>query len=149
MYFTNLAILYKNGEGVSKDINKAISLFLKAIKYNYPRAIRLLGKLYHYLNLYDLAIKYYVMYNNHKHRIFSYTNDIKYMIHNSHKILWKPSLHKYLIDSYDRTELDNNILLLLLISKYRRSSNNDILQSVIIKGIILNIIKYICHHYII
>jgi tetratricopeptide (TPR) repeat protein len=142
--YYNMGYLYYEGIYFKQDINEAINYFKKGIKYNHSKSIHRLALIYEQ-DIKDIneACKYYSMYFSNN----SLSPDkLIRLINNNKSIIWKSYLHKYW--HTDKTLLDDTILLLLLISRYRRQSNIDKLQSVMIKGITMKVIKYVCHQYI-
>jgi hypothetical protein len=58
------------------------------------------------------------------------------------QIVWRKEYHIY----WKKDQLLNQqIVFLLLLSKFRRDFNNQILNNLLINGITINIIKYLCH----
>ena len=137
-------------QGIKKDIYRAIELFERAIK---------LGNTYSMYNLaliYDKGDKesklerdvekscflfYQCFKGNHpnpKSKIF-FRNLID---KEQNKIIWRKEYHTY----WKKKDLLNpKIILLLLISKHRKDFQNITINGVFLKGITMEMIKYLCH----
>ena len=58
------------------------------------------------------------------------------------KVNWREEYHIYWKSEND---LNQQILLILLASKFRKQSNDQLISSVLVKGIAMKTIKFICH----
>jgi hypothetical protein len=101
-----------------------------------------------YKKEYKLGCHYLVLaYNQRSDMLYITKFDIIDTISKYKEILWNTELHKYWLQ--DISDLNLIVITLLLISKYRRQSNSDIVKTVMIRGITINVIKYYCHNIII
>ena len=188
--FYFLAVIYKNGDGVKKDIHKAIKYYEKACELGDSDALNNLGAIYyngdesegiktdlqkavHYYekaismgqkdSIYNLAL-IYEMGDEENGKIekdinracslyykafMSFGQDeiykkkfLKQFEIHQNEIVWRKEYHIY----WKKDEhLNTKIFLILLISKKRRETKNKVLDAVLVKGITINIIKYLCH----
>ena len=148
----NLAIVYHYGldeEGIKKNLRKAIELYENAIKLGEPNAYFNLALIYELGDLEsnierdaDKACSlYFQSFSNYDLE----TSKLRflYIIENqAEKIVWKTEYHQFWKKD---TLSQNQIISLLLISKHRLKLQNKTLQSVLVKGITMNVIKYLCH----
>ena len=143
-----LATFYQNGlHGVEKNIEKAIELYEKAVNFNIFKAMNNLALIYENavenvkIDLDKAAHLYFKSF-----KMDGKQNDIFQKFKNlvdSKKIEWKMEYHIYWIDK-DNQLLKKQILIVLLISKMRNLSKKDFVPNMIVKGIAIKVIKYLC-----
>lgn len=145
----NLGNIYKRGfekYGVKKDTNRALQLFNDAIKFGHVNANYILAGIYKKgedgveIDLEksaSLFFKAFSLDNNHPSSKKEFLNLIC-----CNKIFWKPEYHPFW-----KAQLDLNkiILFFLLISKFRKESSNKLVSLFLVKGITINIVKFLCH----
>lgn len=92
-YF-NLAVMYREGEGVSVDLTKSKELFKKAMSLGNIKALTCIGSLYEQLDDLDKAKKYYKLGASKDDTFAKYNLALLYKTNNKHK-----KTIKYLIES--------------------------------------------------
>lgn len=122
--YCQLSLYYKNGdenEELEKDIDKAAFFMLKSFLFQK---------------------------NNENQKL---SKELLEFI-STNRIEWKPEYHIYwnasssLNTFYDfKSDLDQQVFIVLCISKFRFSSNNFSVRSLLVKGISLLVIKFLCH----
>ena len=148
----NLANIYYFGKsGVKKDLNKASELYLKAAELNSVKAMFFLSDIFeNKSNLKEVQTDY------DKSTFFLFkalennSNQCDKEFFESHlleriqrlKVNWKKEYH-----SFWKSEkgLNQQIITILLISKFRSLAFPPIVSKVLVKGITLNIVKFLCH----
>jgi TPR repeat protein len=138
-----LGFLYKNGFGVEKDIEKAFNFFGLAIERGYFNNV---GEYFEYGKLLNKKMDYYklvtpMIHNLKKNHKTSYIEKILKEILSQKLVEWETKLHEYWDVS---KEVNEKIICILLISKHRKESSNKN-GDFLVKGITINIIKYLCH----
>ena len=149
----NLAVIYHNGEGnIKQDKKKAVELYEKAIFYSHPIAFYNLALILESgdkdgqveIDLNRACFLYYSCFNL---RDAIYKEDTKKKFvdlidKEQNQIVWRTEYHPY----WKKNEfLNKQIIILLLICKHRKESTTDLVSTVLIKGIAINLIKYLCH----
>jgi hypothetical protein len=145
--YNRLGNLYEK----QKKMKEAIELYTIASMNNDKESTNRLIYIYkdgiYVTTDYNKICYYYSLLNDQGDKIIS-------IINNQPSVIWTIKLHPYWISNKGRgsnilykRRFNNIIRILLLISKYRRSSNIYVLQSVMIKGIALNVIKYVANDY--
>ena len=142
----NLATIYLNGTYflVKKNVFKAIELLEKAVKLKNHIAANFLS------NIYENGEKGFVEIDVEKaaHYCFLYveiSKDLPSIFENflkKYKVEWKMQYHVYWCTPND---LNDQIRTILLISKHKNLSTSDLVPNLIVKGIAIQIIKYLCH----
>ena len=140
----NLACIYLRGEGVKMNLEKSVELFERSTKLGCTIAMSNLAWVYQCCENIEKDLEksahYYFRHfvceksETSKKKLISILHD--------HKITWKMDYHPFW-NSQDG--LDLQILTILCISKSRSSSAFPIVKFVFVKGISINIIKFLCH----
>ena len=149
----NLAFVYKYGEekeGIKKDIHKAIELYERASSLGNKIAIFQLGEIYEKGDVESkleqdfekACFLYFSGFTNFKDD-YSQQKFIELIIQKRDQIIWRKEYHIY----WDKSEkLNQQIVPVLLVSKHRKESKIKKMESVFVKGITMNIIKYLCQY---
>ena len=144
-----LATVYQLAElGTTKDIKKAIELFERAVQMNNPTATYNLAELYskgekdeHITIEKDLDKAAYYYYKSSRMDVIHRDGVLVNLIQRN-KLNWREEYHVYWNAS---KKINKQILMILLASKFRKQSNDQLVSSVLVKGIAMNIIKFLCH----
>lgn len=143
-----LANIYETGDGVTKDLKKAVMLHESAADLGINESMKKLIELERRDTVveldYDKVAKYYLYFLKNSignfYESLIYERPFKNFL--SKKLAnWREELHKHW-KCYDL--LDHQISTLLLISKFRRES---VMKEclVLVKGVMMKIIKFLCH----
>jgi TPR repeat protein len=131
-----------------KDIKKSIEFYQKSIQYNNFLSMFFLASIYENAEAYSLQkdfdlITFYYFKNYQLSNIYQdFALRRLISIIENHKIEWKEEYHIYWKSTND---LNNQILVILLSSKFRKNSKYNIVSNILVKGITMKIIKFICH----
>ena len=140
-----MGFLYLKSDQVKKDVFKAFDLLEKASFHGNIKATSSLAILY--LKGKDKIDKdleksgFYF----HKAHLLKQTESSKEKLLNfftNYKVEWKTEYHPFWNGSQG---LNNQITVLILISKNRIHSRSQIVKQLFVRGICLNVVKYLCH----
>ena len=143
--------LYKKGDlnaGIKKNFNKAIEYYEKAIENKEYSVYHDLGLIYEYGNVdsnveidLDKSLFYYSKAISHGFDVSK--KRIPFLLRTNQNIInWKKDFHS----DWKKNQLINSeILYLLLVSKFRKEMSNKLIEDVMVNGIALQIIKFLCH----
>ena len=138
-----MATMYMNGDGVEKDLKKAFECVKRGADEGEPNSCNILGELFisgrgTQVDLEEAA--------NYLHKAYKSTlnlgfNSFQKILH-SGQVSWRKEFHEYW---KGETGLNEQILCLLLSSKSKSSSTNHTVKSILVTGVVLNIVKFLCH----
>jgi TPR repeat protein len=139
----NIALIYEQEKEIERDMDKAIKYYSMAIAKGH------IDSIYNIANIFkngyggiekdvDKALEYF--YTGMMKKDSDCSLQFKEMISTEH-VKWEP---KYHIHWPNIENFNDKIILLLLISKNRKQSKKKEIQ-VMVKGITMLIIKYLCH----
>ena len=117
-----LACKYRDGDekfGIKKDPEKSAYYYFKNFRFGDDS---------------DTFDSYSISKQDSKLQFF-------YLIHHN-KVEWRKEYHVYW---KSEENLNQKIIILLLISKFKREIHNRTISQILVKGIVMKIIKYLCH----
>eukprot|EP01091_Cochliopodium_minus_P006082 TRINITY_DN15962_c0_g1_i1.p1 TRINITY_DN15962_c0_g1~~TRINITY_DN15962_c0_g1_i1.p1 ORF type:complete len:453 (-),score=108.50 TRINITY_DN15962_c0_g1_i1:10-1368(-) len=142
-----LASMYFEGELIEKNMEKATTLFLSASKFDSSVAYSWLSR----IESEKKDVNYHLL-SEYLYKSILFEEDIKESriekdqlknLINTKVINWNKNYHIYFPFKFD---LVNKILTTLLcVSKFRKESSHKYLHNVIVTGISMNIISFLCN----
>ena len=148
----NLSIIYKNGdenEGIQKDVKKSIELLERSASLGQLKSMYVLSRIYEHgdqANGIEMDLdkacffifKRYISDFDPKYQ----SKFLNFIDNHQNFVVWKTDYHPFW--KKDKS-LNRIIVLLLLISKFRKQIPNPFLHNAFLKGITMNVIKFLCH----
>ena len=139
-----LGNFYKQGNQLfQKNIEKSLFYYEKAVEYGDLNSLTILGNIYYTGDGVAKDFEKSAFYFFQKFKKNKSSNALKKLFDYC-LINWKPEYHQFWNCSIN-LNLNEKILFLLLISKNRKESSLQNVDCIMVKGITMNIIKFLCH----
>ena len=136
-----LAEIYFNGTRIDKNLEKSFFLFQKACNLGDVNAMKKYGEILKEQGNYDKSAYHfynYFMLKNQKKFQYLILDLVR-----ENCVTWKPEYHRFWC--HDKLVLNSQIVVLLLVSKHRKNSSIVNSKNLLIKGVIIIVIRFLCH----